>query len=420
MAGAVEVILLDAAGLAEVGELSPQASQVVPALFRRGYRLALVMQPSSGLLAQLKQQRLSGCFELTHLAQADQPGESILAETAQRMGVAPAACAWAASPAGLLERFPARPAPQPETVYAASLSTMYAMDNFPTLADFFEFSRRAGFARCELNHKVTSAMLAEIDLERSAISSVHEPCPADISEVELRRRGWQISAIAETCRAEGVRAVKRSIDLARRAGAHTVVVHAGQAAADEGGLEKQMRALHQAGQERTDLFQALQAQLRQIRAAAAGAGFAALQHSLSELLAYAAPHNICLGIENRYHYLEFPSPDELDVLLGLAGRAQIGFLYDAGHAETLDRLGFYPRALWLERFAAQIVGTHLHDVVGTTDHYAPGLGGVDFPALAACLPETASRTLELQTFNRPEQVKAGVELLARLGCIRTV
>ena len=67
-----------------------------------------------------------------------------------------------------------------------------------------------------------------------------------------------------------------------------------------------------------------------------------MKKSIVELLAYAEPLGIRLGIENRYHYMEFPSPDELEILLGLAGPERIGFIYDVGHAETLDCLGFYP------------------------------------------------------------------------------
>ena len=80
-----------------------------------------------------------------------------------------------------------------------------------------------------------------------------------------------------------------------------------------------------------------------IRAEHAPASFESLKKSMLELLAHAEPLGVRLGIENRYHYLEHPSPDELQTLLGLAGPDQIGFIYDIGHAETLDCLGFYPR-----------------------------------------------------------------------------
>jgi sugar phosphate isomerase/epimerase len=154
------------------------------------------------------------------------------------------------------------------------------------------------------------------------------------------------------------------------------------------------------------------------RAETAEASFEAVRKSLLELLAYAEGKGICLGIENRYHYNEIPSPDELEKLLTLSGPDRIGFLYDVGHAEALARMGFYPHEEWLIRFGLRIVGTHLHDMNGTTDHYAPGLGNVDFSRIAVYLPEEAFRTCEFQTFNSPEQVKAGLLFLMERGCIK--
>ncbi len=115
-----------------------------------------------------------------------------------------------------------------------------------------------------------------------------------------------------------------------------------------------------------------------VRMELAEACFQSVKRSIAELLSYAEGTSVRLGIENRYHYMEFPSPDELETLLTLAGPDRIGFIYDVGHAQTLDALGFYSHEEWLKRFAPRIIGTHLHDVIGTTDHYAPGLGNVDF------------------------------------------
>jgi sugar phosphate isomerase/epimerase len=124
-----------------------------------------------------------------------------------------------------------------------------------------------------------------------------------------------------------------------------------------------------------------------------------------------------LGLENRYHYLEFPSPDELEQLLGLAGPDRLGFIYDVGHAQALSRLGFYPHDDWLKRFSRRIIGTHLHDVSSLQDHLVPGEGEVDFDLIAAYLPKDAFRTLEFQEPHTQEQVKAGLKFLEQHGCI---
>ena len=241
----------------------PETHDVILELFRRGYRLGLVSNTTSSVEvpAALKELHLTGCFDtiiLSAVVGKRKPDPAILLDATRRMGIAPEKCAYigdridrdvaAARKAGfsktvilrdprqvklekddhahlvpdhvitnltgLLEIFPPRPAPQPATVYDASLSTMWALKNFPTLADFFEAARRMGFARIELNHKVTTLMLAGIDLSRYQFSSVHEPCPADISEDELKKRDWLISSTDEACRIEGVKAIKRSIDIA--------------------------------------------------------------------------------------------------------------------------------------------------------------------------------------------------------------
>jgi sugar phosphate isomerase/epimerase len=260
-------------------------------------------------------------------------------------------------------------------------------------------------------------MLAGIDLDRYRFSSVHEPCPADISADELKKRDWLISSTIEEKRCEGVKAIQRTFDLAHRLGARAIVIHAGQAHADSQ-PEKEIRRLLDSDKRDTNEYLEIQKKMIKTRAESAEASFEAVRKSLLELLAYADGTGVCLAIENRYHYNEIPCPDELGKLLALAGPDQIGFLYDAGHAEALARMGFYPHEEWLKRFGPRIVGTHLHDMIGTTDHYAPGLGEIDFSMIAAYLPENAFRTCEFQTFNTPEQVKAGLEVLFKSGCIQ--
>lgn len=463
MAVQLNQLYREATGMREV---FPESRDVVLELFRRGYRLGLVSNTTSSVEvpAVLKELEITGCFETVILSAVlgkRKPNPEILLEATRRMGIAPEYCAYigdrvdrdvaAARKAGfsqaivlrdprqpgsaesasslspdhlitnlreLLDIFPPRDLRQPEpAVYDASLSTMWAIQMFPGLTDFFEFARRAGFARVELNHKITSAMLEGIDLSRFEFSSVHEPCPADISTNELKTRDWLISSTTEENRCEGVRSIQRSIDLAAGLHASAVVIHAGHVQPDTG-LEKELRALHAADRCGSDEYYEIQTKMIQARVQSAMAGFKSVKKSILELLEYAEGTGVRLAIENRYHYLEFPSPDELEILLGLAGSDRIGFLYDVGHAETLDQLGFYPHEEWLKRFGPRIIGAHIHDVRGTTDHYAPGLGTVDFDMVAAYLPERAFRTCEFQTFNTPEQVKAGLRFLVERGCIK--
>jgi FMN phosphatase YigB (HAD superfamily)/sugar phosphate isomerase/epimerase len=444
----------------------PEAAGVIIELFRRGYRLGLVSNTTSSTEAPeaLKKHGLTSYFEtiiLSAVVGKRKPDPGILLEATKRMGIRPGKCAYigdlphrdvaAARKAGftktvlisngsrrkarpsedpalepdhrignlreLLGIFPARIPPQPARVFKVSISTMWCMKNFTSLGDFMEAGRRIGFGKIELNHQVDSAMLEGIQLNGQRFSSVHEPCPADISAAVLKKRDWLISATDETCRREGVKAMQRSIDLARQLGARTVVVHAGSVDSDRS-LEDLLGALFTSGKTHSKEFEEIRQQLVNKRRELAPPRFQAVKRSLAELLDHANGQGVTLGLENRFHFLEIPSPDELDELLALASPERLGVIYDVGHAQALSRLGFYPHAEWLKRFGKRIIGTHLHDVIGIQDHLVPGQGDVDFDLIAAYLPNDAIRTLEFQGFNTHEQVMAGLNFLQEHGCIQ--
>jgi sugar phosphate isomerase/epimerase len=301
--------------------------------------------------------------------------------------------------------------------YDASFSTMWANNKFPALDDFFIAARQMGFAKVELSHQINSAMLAGIELDHYQFSSIHEPCPADISTETLKARDWLVSSPDEESQRQGVASIKRSIDLAQALGVRIVVMHSGSIQAD-GSLEINLRAVFEAGRGHSQEYSEIKNRMAEIRAARAGICLEFVKMSLLDLLDYAGRFGVRLGLENRYHYFDIPNLDEMGVLLSLAGPDQLGFVYDTGHAQALDRLGFYPHEEWLQRYSARMIGVHLHDVIGITDHYAPGLGEVDFDVVAAYLPEDAFRTCEFQVVNTTEQVKAGLKFLAEHGCIK--
>ena len=447
--------------------LFDETPDVIISLYRRGYRLGLVSNTTSSVEIPevLRKLRLRGYFDVVLLSALEgkrKPSDYLLRSAAEIMDLSPSTCAYigdqpsrdvaAARKAGfssavilkdprnhpepreedtlyvpdstignlkdLLEIFPPREPCQPARTYAASLSTMWAGNNFTSLADFFEFARRSGFCNVELNHKVTSAMLSEVDLAHAAVSSIHEPCPADISTDVLAKNDWLISSLDEEKRQEGVKAILRSIDLAHRWGIPAIVVHAGNVRAMDNSMERQLRKWIELGEQGAPEFTTLQAQMRAERRELSPRSLDSVRKSLEELLSHAAPFGIRLGLENRAHYREIPSPDELASLLDLAAPEQLGFVFDVGHAWHLGVLGFYSIDEWLDRFSARIIGTHLHDVIGLNDHFAAGLGEMRFAEIAARLPEGAFRTCEFLDSNTPQQVRAGLRFLHDQGCIK--
>jgi sugar phosphate isomerase/epimerase len=307
-------------------------------------------------------------------------------------------------------------------VWNVSCSTMWAgmrasdPKKFFSLEDFFVTVRDIGFSSIELNHHINSSMLSGIDLTRYPIRSIHEPCPADISTDMLKNQDWLISSEDEIKRRIGVESIQNSIDLAHLLEVKEVVVHAGNVEADIG-LERTLRSLFNANKRNTEEYNEILLSFRRFRSERAGLRLEAVQKSMQELLEYAFPLGVRLGLENRFHYLDIPAPDEMDRLLGLAGPDQLGFVYDVGHAEVLDRLGFFMHQEWLERFASRMIGVHFHDVIGIMDHYAPGMGDVNFSRIAPFLSKGSFRTCEIKGSIPLTKVQAGLHLLAGHHCI---
>jgi FMN phosphatase YigB (HAD superfamily)/sugar phosphate isomerase/epimerase len=451
----------------------PDAKETILGLFRASYRLGLVSNTTSSVEAPnlLDDLGVAGCFEAVVLScqvGIRKPRPEILLEATRRMGIPPERCAYignlpdrdvaAARKAGftrtvilrdpkspadlpqdaalipdqtidnlkeLLVLFPARskgrgkPPGTDSLLYDASLSSMWASQNFPELGDFFLAAGRLGFSGIELNHQIDSGMLSRVDLGKYEIIAIHEPCPADISVETLKKRDWLISSPDEDCRQQGLRAVRRSIELAGKLSVRTVVVHAGQVSA-ELVLENELRRLFQASLTETAEYQETKRLMLERRLKLAGPCMEAASRSLKELLEFASRFGIRLGLENRYHYFDIPTQDEMSALLELAEPDRLGFIYDVGHATAMDRLGFFPNELWLKRFGGRIFGSHLHDVIRISDHHAPGLGDVDFHMLAGYLPKDSFRTIEVTSSNTPEQIRTGLIKLVDTGCVNLI
>jgi HAD superfamily hydrolase (TIGR01549 family) len=456
----------------------PETRHVLEELFRRGYRLGLISNTTSSREAPmtLKELGLDKYVEVMVLSTVfgkRKPHPSIFLHATKSMLVEPERCAYvgdrpdrdvegsrnAGFAKSILIRDPRNPYPKtigPHQVpdhkiknlkellkifpprypsitrrrffilpvrgsngsakWNASLSSMWMMGRFHDLNECLAEIKRIGFKSVELNHQVDSRALSKVDLHKCNFSGIHEPCPADIPAIMLKEKDLLISSLDEGRRQLGVRMTKRSINLAHDLGARVVIVHAGMIPGDDE-LEQRLRKLFRSGKRSSSEYEKLLKQARKIKSRHVSEHLDAVKVSLQELIDYAKPYSVKLGIENRYHFMDIPGPDELAELLKVASEDQIGFIFDVGHAVAMDRMGFYPFHEWLTRFSERIIGVHIHDVKGIEDHQPPGLGDVDFSSLAAYIPPDAFRTLEVKANSTSEQIIAGLQLLEQKGCI---
>lgn len=304
----------------------------------------------------------------------------------------------------------------PRVRYDAALSTMWGVDQKCPFTDTFRIAREIGFARFELNHKVSPQMLSEIDLNQYRIGNVHDPCPAEIPLVEQAHKDWMISSPNEENRLMGVKILRHTIDTAVLLGAKSVIVHCGGITGDRS-QDRELRKLYEMGQRETPEYEDLRQSVMADRKHKAEPFFMAVITSLKEVIEYARSAGVEIGLENRYRYYDIPIVDELQPLLDLCAENWFGFQYDVGHAHTLDALGLCNHQEWLERYGQRMIGTHLHDVIGITDHQVPGSGDVDFTWAAQFIPASVYRTLEIGPQASVDEITTSLEVLADAGII---
>ena len=136
------------------------------------------------------------------------------------------------------------------------------------------------------------------------------------------------------------------------------------------------------------------------------------EDALAELLPHAEKNDCIICIENIW----FPN-NTPEVLLAIKEKfptKYLGFCYDSGHANLMDKGRLYTDAqaerAWkdlglqipwddhiLEKMLPHVVNCHLHDNDGTDDmHITPGKGNVDWPHIVSLLNQ-APRLTSIQS-----------------------
>lgn len=274
-----------------------------------------------------------------------------------------------------------------------------------------------GFTALELGYAATAAdaeaVIARAGRGDIAVTSVHAFCPAPPDRPghpEL----YSPSDSDEAARREAVAKVLETLELARRAGAGAVVLHAGRIKAAAG---KWMWVHDRIVSDAADGFWYRFNLGRMVKAREAGiaAAMESLRRSLAELLPAFESAGVRLAIENLPSYDAMPSPDEADILVDEFGSSPAFSLwYDMGHGQVMENAGYGSGAGYARKHFRHLAGTHIHDVIGPAgDHQAPGQGGIDFAAFKF-LAELPCRVFEpLSTVPRAE-LAASREMLAHL------
>ncbi len=293
---------------------------------------------------------------------------------------------------------------------------MWAKDRFSHMAEFAAKLRELGFTHVEPNRAVSPRMLAELLKTGIPVSSIHSPCPTVLSSKGTDVDRLSLSSLDVSERVESVSFAKKTIDLAANVNARAIVLHMGEIPVDLS-LQDRLHKLHDAGHAQTKEYLQVKERLVHQRASLAQSYVDAAKRSLQDLGRYSRQKGIMLGLETRFHFNEIPSMGETAELLSEVPKQLVGYWHDTGHAEVQQQLGFACHEEWLSRFRDRIVGIHLHDIRGISDHHAPGKGNMNWEMIAKYLPRGVVKVCEIGEWNDEERMQGLVKFLQEKGIL---
>jgi sugar phosphate isomerase/epimerase len=280
--------------------------------------------------------------------------------------------------------------------------------------DILDEITKLGLRRLELNFNLPQRLADEFaHLQQRGeceIVSLHNYCPIP-DDADPRRFSPDdpcLSSLDEHERRRAVEQTKHTIDFARHVGAKAVVVHLGKVGIKDTTVKLSRIDTH------SPRFREMKDAMIRERAAAAEPYFSQTVKSLEKLEPYARHHGVCLGVETRYYYREIPSLDELAYLFKHFGTSNIYYWHDVGHAQVGENLGFLRQEDYLKRYSERLIGIHLHDIIGISDHRAPGGGAFDFTRLLSYLAEDVLLVIEAHQPVTIQEMAAGIAALERL------
>ncbi|MBY0014434.1 sugar phosphate isomerase/epimerase family protein [Paenibacillus typhae] len=289
--------------------------------------------------------------------------------------------------------------------------------------------RGLGFRRVELNYNVTEEMLEAIEpmIERGeiGISSVHNTFP-HVPDPDYGTDSVLLGFEDREKRQRAIQLLVRSAEYAQRYGGEAVVVHPGEVPFPND-IAKELEQLYNGEGKDSTAYRSKWAELLERREAYSAGYVRTITESLYEVCDQAAAKGlkgIRFGIETRSRPQQIPTLAEAKRIIRALKGAPVGIWYDTGHAIMMDRLGLYDSVGEMDGLMNDIVGVHIHETIGLSDHWCPYVNSGDLHFYDAYLPmiERAQlKVYELKAACQPEEIHESHRLLtAKLAARRSL
>ena len=275
-----------------------------------------------------------------------------------------------------------------------------------------------GFSAMELNVEITEEMLNEILIlykeGKIKVVCLHNFCPkvAQVPSGRSLMGAYLLSSIDGEERKKAVELTKRTVDFAHLLGAEAVIIHAGEVAIESRAKE----IFGYCAQGKKALCKKLMSEVLNQREKEKAVYFSNTLKSLEEISNYSERFNIRLGIENRFFHHEIPSFEEIGLILEHFRGKNVYYWHDTGHARVAQKLGLVNLdEIFLKEYSDKLLGIHLHDIIGFSDHRSPGNGEINFKRISSYLNHHTIKVLEPHDISLREDVIGSRSYLQNLG-----
>ncbi|WP_258296331.1 sugar phosphate isomerase/epimerase family protein [Paenibacillus peoriae] len=299
-----------------------------------------------------------------------------------------------------------------------SFSTCWNIKKHMVGRELVEEIRQLGFSRVELNYNITREMLTTIEpmIERGeiGISSVHNTFP-HTPDPDYGTDSVLLGFDDESKRQRAIELLVQSAEYAHRYGAKAVVVHPGEVPFPYDISEELEDIFNEQGRD-SAAYQTLWGQMLERRNSLSGHYVQRIRDSLEEVCDRIASkgYDVAIGIETRSRCYQMPTLQEAKTIIDRLKGAPVYLWYDIGHGMIMDQMGLYDNAKEANEMIDYILGVHIHETIGLSDHWCPYIHSGDlefFDRFVNIIRQAPIKVYELKAACQPEDIERSHELL---------
>jgi sugar phosphate isomerase/epimerase len=242
------------------------------------------------------------------------------------------------------------------------------------------------------------------------VNSVHNFCPI----IEENYEGfmyYSLTSDSEEEREKAIKYTKITIDYATLLKASSVVIHAGEIPVEN--LQFQIYKLIKENGNNSKEHKILLGKALKEREEKKKIYWERALKGIEIISSYAEKKKIKIGVENRYFYFEIPNIEEIGELIEYFPDV-VFYWHDVGHAQVMENIGLTEHFLFLKNYRKKMLGIHLHDIIGISDHRAPSFGEMNFEKIKENIETDVIKVMELNKMVNLEEAKKGLEYLKKI------